>query len=76
MDFSLAIDDGWVPALIRSEANLEFIKAAMQYLPLTFILHWTFWIGGTSCSEQFSLFHYCACDEAGKNFCHSNMYVI
>ena len=60
--FSLAIGDGWSPAYLRSERDLDFIKVARKYVSPP----WSYRIGGSSCSEQVSLFHYCTCDSAGK----------
>ena len=64
--FSLALEGGWSPALLRSQATLDFIKSALLDIPVSFFGDYRYWIGGTSCSEQFSPFHYSLCDEAGK----------
>lgn len=59
---SLEVEDGWSPALIKDEAQLDFIAAAMKYVSGS----WSYWTGGSTCSEQpVPLSLYCRCNNTG-----------
>ena len=60
--FLLEVGDGWSPALIKDEVQLDFITAAMKYVSGS----WSYWIGGSTCSEQpVPLSLYCRCNNTG-----------
>ena len=65
--YFLEIGNGWSTAILRSEAQVEFLKAAMAYVVQR---NWTYFIGGSNDNSAFysdvqvTPFRYCASENS------------